>query len=210
MEKYETLETGVIKQKIIEKTTYDYYANKYNEKKEKTNYMSYLRYGVLVGVLQTIPNSIVDVGYGNGSFLSVCKETIKDTYGCDISDFPVPEGCKKIDFTDISNVDVVCFFDSLEHFDDISVIKNLSTQYIFISVPWCHNFSDEWFLNWHHRRPNEHLWHFNKESLINHFKTNGYECIYTSNFEDLIRKNSSLKGHPNILSAIFKKHTSIL
>jgi len=210
MDNYEVVEGGVIKQKIVHKITYDYtYSNKYNQYGEKSNYMAYLRYAVLQGVLQSIPESIVDVGYGNGSFLEVCKQTIKNTYGCDLSDYPVPEGCKKIDFCDISNVDVVCFFDSLEHFDDISVIKNLDTKYIFISVPWCHNFSDEWFLNWYHRRPNEHLWHFNKESLINHFSINGYTCIYTSNIEDIIRQNSSLEGHPNILSCIFKKHDSI-
>jgi len=206
MENYEVVEGGVIKQKVVEKITYDYnYSNDYNKYGERGNYINYLRYGVMIGVLQRIPTSIVDVGYGNGSFLNVCKETIQQTYGCDLSDYPVPEGCTKIDFADISNVDVVCFFDSLEHFDDISVIKGLDTKYVFISVPWCHNFNETWFLNWYHRKPNEHLWHFNKESLVNYFSICGYECIYSSNFEDIIRKNSLANGHPNILSAMFRK-----
>jgi ADP-L-glycero-D-manno-heptose 6-epimerase len=210
MNNYEIVEGGVIKQKIVSKITYDFvYSNDYNKHGERQNYLSYLRYGTLIGVLQKIPESIVDVGYGNGSFLEVCKQTVKNTYGCDISEYPVPEGCKKIDFQDISNVEVVCFFDSLEHFDDISVIKNLDTQYIYISVPWCHNFSETWFLNWHHLKPNEHLWHFKKESLINHFDINGYDCIHTSNVEDIIRKNSTSKTYPNILSCVFKKRDNV-
>ena len=211
MDNYETLDTGVIKQIKVEKIPYNFeYSNKYNDYGEKSNYLSYLRFGVLIAVLNKIPDSIVDIGYGNGDFLRVCKNAnIKNVYGCDISDYPVPNGCIKIDISEIKNSDVVCFFDSLEHFDDINVIKNMETEYIFISVPYCHNYNDKWFLKWYHRRPNEHLWHFNDKSLIETFKNNGYECIYTSNFEDIIRKNESSKNYPNILSCVFKKVNNI-
>jgi len=210
MENYELLETGVMKQKNVDKITYDYnYSNDYNKHGERGNYLSYLRYGVLVGVLQRIPDSIVDIGYGNGSFLNVCKDTIGRVYGCDISEFPVPQGCQKIEISDISNVDVVCFFDSLEHFEDISIIKNLDTKYVFISVPWCHNFSTDWFLKWYHRKPNEHLYHFNKDALLKTFDMNGYNCIHSSNFEDIIRKNAESKYYPNILSCVFKKRNAL-
>jgi SAM-dependent methyltransferase len=206
MNNYETLPNGVIKQKTVKKITYDYnYSNKYNQYGENGNYLSYLRYGVLLGVLQKTPTSIVDVGYGNGSFLNVCKKNINNVYGCDISDYPVPEGCKKIEFKDISNVDVTCFFDSLEHFDDITVIKELDTKYIFISVPWCHNLSETWFMNWYHRRENEHLYHFNDESIVKFFDENGYDCIYKGCFEDIIRKNNALGELSNILSCVFIK-----
>lgn len=206
MDNYEVLDTGVIKQINYKMVKYDYtYSNKYSHYGEKTNYMSHLRFGVLMGVLKRFPTSIVDVGYGNGSFLKLCKENIDRVYGCDVSDYPIPEGCKKIEFTDISNVDVTCFFDSLEHFEDIDLVKRIDTQYIFISVPWCHNLSDEWFLNWHHRRENEHLWHFNDKSIVEFFKTGGYTCIYLGSFEDVVRKNTSLNGLPNILSCVFKR-----
>jgi hypothetical protein len=79
----------------------------------------------------------------------------------------------------------------------------LNCDYIFISVPWCHYNSDKWFLKWHHRRYNEHLWHFNDKSLVRFFDENGYENLYLGNFEDAIRKNNSTQS--NILSAIFKK-----
>lgn len=206
LDNYKLLSNGVIKQLDIKKIEYNYdYSNKYNSYGEKSNYISYLRYGVLIGAIKQIPASIVDVGYGNGDFLRVCQKTIKNVYGCDISDYPPPDGCKKIMLDEIKNVDVVCFFDSLEHFEDIDFIRDLDTKYIFISVPWCHYSSDEWFKNWYHRRENEHLYHFNENSLKTFFKEKGYNCIYTSSFEDIIRFNPTVHPLPNILSCIFEK-----
>jgi hypothetical protein len=205
LENYEILPNGVIRQINIKKIEYNFdYSNKYNSYGEKGNYLSHLRYGVLLGVLGYTPPVVVDVGYGNGDFLRVCSKTSK-AYGCDISDYPVPDGCKKIDLSDVSNADVVCFFDSLEHFEDPTIIKSLDTKYVFISVPWCHYLSDEWFKNWYHRRENEHLYHFNKESLISFFNENGYDCLYTSNFEDIVRFNPAVAPLENILSGVFKK-----
>ena len=82
-------------------------------------------------------------------------------------------------------------------------LNKLNCKYIFISLPWCHYFNDEWFNKWYHRRENEHLYHFNDKALINFFKENGYDNIYISNFEDNIRKNN--ENYPNILSGIFVK-----
>jgi hypothetical protein len=208
LENYEVLENGIIKQKNIKKIEYNYdYSNKYNSYGEKSNYLSYLRLGVLIGSLNNIPKSILDVGYGNGSFLQCAKNTIDNCYGFDISDYPTPEGVSKEKSIFDKHFEVICFFDSLEHFDDIKIIDKLKCDYIFISVPWCHYVSDEWFLNWYHRRPNEHLWHFNDKSLVKFFEENGFEKIYLGNFEDTVRKNSSCNGYSNILSAVFKKVT---
>lgn len=206
LENYVKLENGVIKQQNINKIEYNYeYSNKYNNYGEKANYLSYLRLGVLLGNTNKIPNSILDVGYGNGAFLNAAKNIIPKCSGFDISGFPLPHDIVVENSIYEKHFDVICFFDSLEHFDDINIIDKLKCEYVFISVPWCHNLSDEWFLNWYHRRPNEHLWHFNDISLVNFFKENGFECVYKSNFEDTIRKNSTCNGYPNILSAVFKK-----
>ena len=206
LENYTRYSNGVIRQIVVKPVTYDYaYSNRYNTYGEKSNYMSYLRYGVLLGALNKIPDSIVDVGYGNGSFLGVCQKQISRVYGCDVSDYPPPEGVTKIPLSDISNVDVVCFFDSLEHFDDISFVKDLSTKYVYISVPWCHYISKEWFRTWYHRRENEHIYHFDEASLKRFFDECGYDCIYTGKHEDAIRFNAAVHPLPNILSCIFKK-----
>lgn len=202
---YERLPNGVIKQSFFIKIDYNYdYSNKYNKYGEKGKYLSHLRYGVLLGVLGRAPKSITDVGYGNGDFLSVCRSHISNVFGCDLSEYPVPEGCTKIAFQDI-NSEVTCFFDSLEHFEDITVVKDLKSDYVFISVPWCHYLSDEWFRDWYHRRENEHLYHFNKDALIAFMNESGYACIYCDCFEDIVRKNTSVAPLANILSGIFKK-----
>jgi len=206
IENYEKLENGIIKQKKVNKIEYNFdYSNKYKSYGEKANYLSYLRLGVLLGAINETPNSILDVGYGNGAFLNTAKTIINECSGFDISNYPLPDDIRKE--TDIysKHFDVICFFDSLEHFDDINIINKLDCNYVFISVPWCHYFSDEWFLNWYHRRPNEHLWHFNDKSLVKFFEENGFENIYLGNFEDAVRKNSTCNGNPNILSAVFKK-----
>jgi hypothetical protein len=206
LENYVKLENGVIKQKNVNKIEYNYeYSNKYNDHGEKANYLSYLRLGVLLGNINKIPTSILDVGYGNGAFLNAAKNIINHCSGFDISGFPLPDDITIENSIYEKHFDVICFFDSLEHFDDINVIDKLKCDYVYISLPWCHYFSDEWFLNWYHRKPNEHLWHFNSESLIRFFEENGYKNIYLGNVEDTIRKNSTSNENPNILSAIFKK-----
>jgi hypothetical protein len=165
--------------------------------------MAGLRLGYLVSKLGYWPKSILDVGYGNGDFLRICKNKI-DSYGNDISGYPVPEGVTFVKNIFERHYDVICFFDVLEHFEKIDFVQNLKCDYIFLSLPWCHNFSDEWFLNWKHRRPDEHLWHFDEKSIKNFFNEMGYETIDYSNIEDLIRVSN--EDYPNILTCILKKN----
>lgn len=207
---YKTLENGIIKQININKIEYNFeYSNKYNMYNERSIFFSYLRLGVLIGAIGKIPDSILDVGYGNGDFLKVASTSIPNCFGSDISDYPIPEKCIKVELNTNNHYDVVCFFDSLEHFDDINIIGNLNCDYVFISVPWCHNFSSKWFMTWYHRKPNEHLWHFNETALNSFFEGHGFVSIYKSNHEDIIRVNPSAKYYPNILSFVFKKKNTI-
>ncbi len=206
LDNYQILENGVIKQ--IEKKypvnyDYDYINNSYNVYGELGPRMSNLRLGYLVGSLGFVPNSILDIGYGNGDFLKTCSNIIKNCFGHDISNYPLPDNVTFVEDPYQDEYDVVTFFDVLEHFADINDIKNIKTNYFLISLPYCHNFSDEWFKNWKHRRPDEHLWHFNEISLNNFMREMGFECINTCNIEDVIRKD--IHNNPNILTAVYKK-----
>jgi len=204
LENYKKHKNGVIEQIVKEPFDYDFnYSNNYNKLGEIGVRMAYLRLGHLIGSLGFIPTSVMDIGYGNGDFLKACQNIIPKCYASDISEYPAPDGCEFINDPNSIEVDVVTFYDVLEHFEDIYDIKNLNTKYIVISVPECHYFSDDWFDTWKHRRPDEHLWHFNKESLTNFMSELDYKCIHTSNIEDTIRKNN--KEYSNILTAIFKK-----
>jgi len=205
LENYKKHENGVIEQIIKNKFNYtpDYVIKSYDAYGEITHRMSYLRLGHLIESLGYIPNSVLDVGYGNGSFLQACSNIIPSCYGSDVSNYKLPSNIQFIDNIYESEFDVVTFYDVLEHFESIYDIKNLKTKYIVISLPDCHYFSDEWFNDWKHRRPDEHFWHFNKQSLINFMLELGYTCTHTSNIEDTIRKNN--KEYSNILTAVFKK-----
>ena len=206
MENYEVLENGLIKQKTIlneiRTYDYDYVNNSYNQYGEKGSQMAGLRLGYLIGILGYVPSSILDVGYGNGDFLKVCKNVI-ESYGNDISGYPVPEGVKFVDNIFDKHYEVITFFDVLEHFEDINFVKDLNCDYIYISLPWCHFFNEEWFMNWKHRRPDEHLWHFNHKSIEKFFNEMGYDMVDYSDIEDVIRTTN--ESYSNILTAIFKK-----
>ena len=204
LENYRKLENGVIEQIKKEEFLYD---EEYIKKCILTTEdMHYLRYGYMCGVIGHKPNSILDMGYGDAGFLKVCNKNIKECYGNDINGHLLPEDIKFLTFEqsiDIE-VEVITFFDCLEHFHGISFVKNLKATYIVVSLPNCHYFSDEWFENWKHRKPNEHLWHFNEKSLQNFMGEMGYSTLDISNIEDILRV--STLPYSNILTGVFIKN----
>lgn len=205
LENYAKNIDGVIYQ--IDKNHIDYnkeYVNtRYVKYGELPTYMGYLRLGNIIGSIGKVPDSLLDVGYGDGSFLKVCKNIIPKCYGYDISTYPIPDKCQQVDNIFENFYDIITFFDSLEHFEDIDFIKDLKCNFICISVPYCHYKNDTWFENWKHRRPNEHLWHFDEISLTKFMLRMGYQIVSCSNIEDTIRKNENEKY--NILTCVFKK-----
>ena len=208
LDNYSMLPNGVIKQNIItEEFKYDveYIKERYDSEAYKDNVkkMSFMRLGYVIGSLGYIPQSILDVGYGNGDFLKACSTIILNCYGNDVNDYPLPWEVSFVDDIMKSEYEVITFFDALEHFEDIYFVKDLKCKYIVISVPNCHYFSDEWFKEWKHRRENEHLYHFNEKSLIKFMDECGYDMVNVSNIEDSIRKNNH--DYTNILTGTFKK-----
>jgi hypothetical protein len=207
LDNYEQLQNGLIKQQSFftrkKEYTTRYVDKRYNSYGELSTRMSFLRLGFLLGAIGEKPSKVLDVGYGNGDFIDCAKNFIEDVGGFDISGYEVPDGCRFVNDIYGEEFDVVCFFDVLEHFDDIYEIDSLKAKHICISVPECHYLSDEWFKDWKHRRPDEHLWHFDKESLENFMNELGYELMLYSNIEDIIRKPTLDKT--NILSGVFKK-----
>lgn len=202
MENYEKLPNGIIKQISINKIKYDEnYVNVYRTYND-LRAISLLRLAYIVGSIGKIPDSILDIGYGTGEFLKTSNEIVKKCYGYDITGVKL-DGIEIINNIFENHFEVITFFDSLEHFSEIDFLNKLDCDYIVISVPDCHNFSDEWFMNWKHRRENEHLWFFNQNSLEVFMREQGYSKINTTNIEDIIRKSQF--EYPNILSGVFKK-----
>jgi hypothetical protein len=204
VENYKITQDGVIEQIVKEPFNYDKaYGDRYATFSTKN--IENLRLGYIIGSIGKITNSLLDVVYGNGDFLINSKGLNKKLYGNDVGPaYPLPE-----DITFVSNlieqeVEVITFFDSLEHFHDIEFVKELKCKYIIISLPWCYNgLDDEWFLNWKHRKPNEHLFHFNEKTLEQFMDRQGFKLVNYCNLEDNIRVDKNLI--PNILTACFIK-----
>lgn len=201
LENYEKTIDGVIHQ--IGGRPIDYDLPYIEQYVKYGNQMSYLRLGFIIGSLGRVPDSILDVGYGDGSFLKVAQNLIKNCYGNDVSPYPVPDGTVKVSDISENFYDVITFFDSLEHFTDIEFVKDLKCNAVCISLPHCHYNNDEWFENWKHRKPNEHFWHFNEVSLTNFMNRMGYSLVSCSNVEDAIRKGD--RKETNILTCVFEK-----
>jgi hypothetical protein len=206
IDNYELTQDGVIKQINVKPFNYDieYSDSRYSIFNDRGNILN-LRLGYIIGSIGKIPKSLMDVGYGNGDFLNCCHGVIPTLYGNDIQPaYPLTNDISFVDDILNQEVEVVTFFDSLEHFTDIEWIGNLNCQYVVISLPWCYNgLDDNWFQNWKHRKPDEHLYHFTEITLNNFMTRHGFEMINYCNLEDIIRVDKSLS--PNILTACFRK-----
>ena len=145
--------------------------------------------------------NICDVGFGTGAFLAEIgrAKPTATLHGFDVSPYPAPDFVNVDPDWQQKEWDVVTFFDSLEHFVDLPKVK---AKCVVVSVPWCHYFlGDIWFESWKHRRPGEHLWHFNFYSLARVFEQQGMREIYCGHLEDRIRTSESKMK--NILTMIF-------
>ena len=153
--------------------------------------------------------NVLDVGCGTGAFLEAMRamQPKAKLYGHDVSPYPLPDFIRKVTsgwFT--SEWDAVTFFDSLEHFDDLTCIKLLRAQTVAVSLPWYHPYlGPEWFARWKHRRPGEHLWHFTPETLTRLFHRAGMRAVYVGNPEDAVRKPEPDAQGPNILTMVFRR-----
>lgn len=107
--------------------------------------------------------------------------------------------------------DVVTFYDSLEHVPDfMRILRMINARYVVISLPWCHanSLGATWFTGWKHRKPGEHLWHFDAAALCGVMGSLGWRAVTVGNPEDRIRKPAAPEiggGAPNILTGIFER-----
>jgi len=203
---YTVTQDGVIKQESSNPYNYDkeYSDSRYSFFSDRGNILN-LRLGYVIGSIGSIPQSLMDVGYGNGDFLEACEGAIGTLYGNDIQPaYPLKQGIEFVENITEQYADVITFFDSLEHFPDIEFVKDLKCKYVVISLPWCYNGEDDtWFADWKHRKPDEHLYHFTDKSLTTFMERQGFDLVNFCNLEDKVRVDKNLS--PNILTACYKK-----
>ncbi len=150
---------------------------------------AHLRAGLVLGVLGKREKddilSVADIGYGNGSFLKVMKLAGYKTFGVDVHG-------KDYGITDISlgsalACGVITFFDSLEHFGDLSMIDYCTARHAFVSIPA----RPPWFRSnphgWRHFKPGEHLHYFTIASLDALWRRAGMVISWHHHHEDVTR-----------------------
>lgn len=179
------------------------------EYKRQSDTLQALRLGFVIGAYGCVPYRLVDYGCGNGAFLKVAKEVIPEVRGYDVAGVEI-EGIKvfnnQFDLDNSGSTEVFTFWDSLEHIQDLTFLRQLHCNMIAVSLPYCHYHTQgqDWFDNeYKHRKPDEHLRHFSPHSLGQLMKYYGWHKVALSNHEDLVRK--STHRFANILSMAFKR-----
>lgn len=197
-------EYGVIHQLDAKPYTYDkdYVATYDTPDYTKANdRLQRIRMDFVICCFGETPLNILDVGYGNGAFLKAAKD-IPYRYGKDVTGLQI-EGVELVN--EYIPCDVITFWDCLEHIPDLSFVRNLKCDVICLSLPWCHydKWGQYWFDSYKHLKPDEHLHHFNPQSLSKLMLSIGWKCIATNNNEDEVRKSPG--EWPNILTMAFKR-----
>ena len=201
---------GVIHQIKFQPIQYDQeYISYYQNLSDRTIKLGYQRLGWILGMLNRVPDSVLEIGYGTGTFIEAAQITgVAKCVGCDIADYPLPEDVAFMDWENSlkHDWDVVAMFDVLEHVPDLGFLGKLKTNYLAIAVPYCRyrelgDAGDAWLQDWRMLLPNEHLHHFDKESLVGLLGHYGFECMTLNTFKDGIRLREGETG-PNILSGV--------
>lgn len=213
LDNYRMDDLGIIHQIDFTPITYDReYISYYEAKSDRTIKLGYQRMGWILGLMDRIPDSVLEIGYGTGTFVEAARITgVGECYGNDIARFPLPDGVRFVEWDAAleRDWDVVAMFDVLEHIPDLSFLERLKARHVAIAVPYCRyrelgDEADEWFANWRMLLPNEHLHHFDPQSLAGLMTRHGYECLSLNTFEDGIRLRPGETG-PNIVSGFFRK-----
>ncbi len=187
--------------------TYDAnYCATYDTKqyREGNELLQALRLGFVIGAHGGVPESLADIGYGNGAFLYRCKDVIPKLYGKDVSGVVL----KFIETVwNYPKCDVVTFWDCIEHIQDWNFLYDMPCETICISLPFCHFDSVEWFDTWKHRKPNEHVHHFNDKTLTEKMARYGWHPVASSKHEDIVR--IGVDDKQNILTMAFKRGATL-
>ena len=207
---YHIDEFGVLHQTEFTPKTYDQeYLSYYQGLPDRTIKLGYQRLGWVLGLLRGLPENVLEIGYGLGTFLEAANLAgIPDCAGCDVARYPLPSGCRFVEWDTLLSEQwqLTVLFDVLEHIADLSFLARLSTRYLAVAVPYCRirELGAEWFDSWRMKLPDEHLHHFDPDSLSAFLGHHGYQCIDMNSFEDGLRLRDGEDG-PNILSAFFER-----
>ena len=210
IDNYEIDEFGVIHQVDFQTKVYDQqYLSYYETLEDRTIKLGYQRLGWILGLTRQMPASVLEIGYGTGTFIEAAQISgVARCAGYDVARYPLPEQVEFVEWDQAltRSWDVVAMFDVLEHIPDLEFLGKLQTEFLAVAVPYCRwrELGDAWFAGWRMLLPDEHLHHFDPESLERLLQHYGYELVTLNTFEDGIRLREGESG-PNIISAFFRR-----
>lgn len=162
--------------------------------------MSWLRTGLVRSFASE--GRLLDVGYGEGSFLKAAAKAGFDCWGSDVHGQGDRFGVRDIPLEEAAaqRWNVVTMFDSIEHFPDFDLLRRLfnNARTLVISTPWRPPGLRE-DSGWRHLKPGEHLHYFVPESLNRLLAPK--RCVMFGDVEDAIRVGPD--SDPNILTAVY-------
>jgi hypothetical protein len=210
IENYHLDDFGVLHQSTWRPKVYDQaYLSYYEGLHERTIKLGYQRLGWVLGLLRRLPDSVLEIGYGIGTFLEAASLAgVPHCAGYDVARYPLPAPCTFVEWEAAlaRPWDLVALFDVLEHVPELSFLDRLRTAALAVAVPYCRwrELGDDWFRAWRMRLPDEHLHHFDPDSLCALLKHHGYRPVDLNTFEDGLRLRAGETG-PNILCGFFER-----
>lgn len=204
---YEQDHTGTVNQVNPRPYRYDgdYIARTYGViPQDKLDATAHIRLGYLLGSVPIQVKKVLDYGYGSGAFLRAAVKLRGATaYGFEVNGLPLPPEAHPCSDPMADSWDVVCFYDVLEHIADLSFLSRLRTAYIVVTVPWCPVQKKGWesFWDWKHRKPDEHVHHWDPHSLGKTLAEHGFNPLRATNVEDCGRPGET----PNILTVVARR-----
>lgn len=163
------------------------------------------------GLTVTKKGRLLDVGYGNGSFIRECLKRGWSAFGNDVNPTPYPQVNQvPLPTTPLSAKEryrVITFFDALEHFESLDTVSKVAqnTDWIICSFPRLPDDFPEQLAGWKHFRPGEHHYFFTPQSLARLFSDPHYAAVieYVGHPEDWIRGKSAT-GESNITTVALR------
>lgn len=175
------------------------YAHQYDHRPGEE--MSRLRWDFIQAHLNLpVGCRILDVGYGNGAFLKYVRAAGMQIYGIDVhnENFGVPV----VGLDTKLHFDLICFFDSLEHFPNVNVLHKLRSENTIVSIPN----TPDWLLAapraWRHYKPGEHLHYFSERSLDIFMRNWGFARRLAQGYPEDSLRGKLIQG-PKMISNIY-------
>ena len=149
---------------------------------------------------------VLDIGYGNGALLKHARTQGMEVFGLDAhdEDFGIPT----VGYDTDRHFDLVCFFDSLEHFPAFDCLFGLRAAHVVVSLPAAPDYLLQAPQQWRHYKPGEHLHYFSGQSLDHLLAKWGLQHRIADGFpEDELRGKLHVGGcsYDNIYTALYRR-----